>query len=69
MTKTFQHLKQLQPTSTVSAFSFESVRIVKRYEVHKRPETTVVFETSFLLAKRNAYPSFHRRCFSMGTFL
>ena len=69
MTKTFQHLKQWQPTSIVSALSLESVRIVNRYEVHKRPKTTVVFETSFLLAKPNGYPTFHGRCFSMGTFL
>ena len=69
MTKTFQHLKQWQPTSIVSALSLESVRIVNRYEVHKRPKTTVVFETSFLLAKPNGYPNFHGRRFSMGTFL
>ena len=52
-----------------SALSFESVRIVNRYEVHKRPKTTVVFETSFLLAKPNGYPTFHGRRFLMGTFL
>ena len=28
MTKTFQHLKQWQPTSVLSAFSLESVRII-----------------------------------------
>ena len=66
---TFQHLKQWQPTSIVSALSLESVRIVNRYEVHKRPRTTVVFETSFLLAKPNGYPTFHGRRFSMGAFL
>ena len=48
MTKTFQHLKQWQPTSIVSALSLESVRIVNRYKFHKRPKTAVVFETSFL---------------------
>ena len=69
MTKTFQHLKQWQPTSIVSALSLESVRIVDRYEVHKRPKTTVVFETSFLLSKPNGYPTFHGQRFSMGTFL
>ena len=58
MTTTFQHLKQWQPTSIVSALSLESVRIVNRYEVHKRPKTTVVFETSFLLAKPNGYPTY-----------
>ena len=58
-----------EPTSIVSALSLESVRIVNRYEVHKRPKTTVVFETSFLLAKPNGYPTFHGRRFSMGTFL
>ena len=50
-------------------FCIESVRIVNRYEVHKRPKTTVVFETSFLLAKPNGYPTFHGRRFSMGAFL
>ena len=69
LTKTFQHLKQWQPTSIVSALSLESVRIVNRYEVHKRPKTTVVFEISFLLAKPNGYPTFHGRRFSMGAFL
>ena len=69
MTKTFQHLKQWQPTSIVSALSLESVIIVNRYEVRKRPKTTVVFETSFLLAKPNGYPTFHGRHFLMGAFL
>ena len=69
MTKAFQHLKKWQPTSIVSALSLEIVRIVNRYEVHKRPKTTVVFETSFLLAKPNGYPIFHGRRFSMGAFL
>ena len=69
LTKTFQHLKQWQPTSIVSALSLERVRIVNRYEVHKRPKTTVVFETSFLLSKPNGYPTLHGRRFSMGTFL
>ena len=63
MTKAFQRLKQWQPTSIVSALSLESVRIVNRYEVHKRPKTTVVFETSCLLAKPNGYPTFHGRRF------
>ena len=69
LTKTFQHSKQWQPTSIVSALSLESVRTVNRYEVHKRPKTMVVFETSFLLAKPNGYLTFHGRRFSMGTFL
>ena len=69
MTKTFQHLKQWQPTSIVSALSLESVRIVNRYKVHKRPKMAVVFETSFFLAKANGYPTFHGWRFSMGTFL
>ena len=69
LTMTFQHLKQWQPTSIVSELSLESVRIVNRHEVHKRPKTTVVFETSFLLAKPNGYPTFHGRRFSMGAFL
>ena len=69
LTKKCQHLKQWQSTSIVSALSLESVRIVNRYEVHKRPKTTVVFETSFLLAKPNGYPTFHGRHFSMGAFL
>ena len=43
LTKTFQHSKQWQPTSIGSALSLESVRTVNRYEVHKRPKTTVVF--------------------------
>ena len=63
LTKTFQHLKHWQPTSIVSALSLESVRIVNRYQVHKRPKTT------FLLAKPNGYPTFHGRRFSMGAFL
>ena len=58
MTKTFQGLKQWQPTSIVSAFSLESVKIVNRYEVHKRPKTTVAFETSLLLAKPNGWARF-----------
>ena len=62
-------LRQWQPTSIVSALSLESVKIVNRYEVHKRPKTTVVFETSFLLAKPNGYPTFLGRRFSMGMFL
>ena len=63
MTKTFQHLKQWQPTSIVSAFSLESVRIVSRNKVHKTPKAAVAFETLFLLAKRNGYPTFHGRPF------
>ena len=62
-------LKTMATSSIVSALSLESVRIVNRYEVHKRPKTTVVFETSFLLAKPNGYPTFHGRRFSMGAFL
>ena len=69
MTKTFQYLKQWQPTSIVSALSLESVRIINRYEVHKRQKMMVVFETLFLLAKPNGYPTFYGRRFSMGVFL
>ena len=69
MTKTFQHLKQWQPTCIVSVLSLESVRIINRYKVHKRPKTAVVFETSFLLAKSNEYPNFHGQRFSIGAFL
>ena len=68
LTKTFQHLKQWQPTSIVSALSLESVRIVKLYEVHKRLKTTVVFETSFLLPKQKGYPSFHGDVFQWACF-
>ena len=70
MTKTLnQDLKQWQPAPIVSSLSLESVRIVSRYKVHKRPKTVVTFETSFLLAKPNGYPTFHGRQFSMDTFL
>ena len=70
MTKTLnQDLKQWQPTPIVSFLSLESVRIVSHYKVHKRPKTVVTFETSFLLAKPNGYPTFHGRQFSMDTFL
>ena len=62
-------LKTMASTSIVSALSLESVRIINRYEVHKRPKTTVVFETLFLLAKPNGYPTFHWRRFSMGAFM
>ena len=68
LTKTFQHLKQWQPTSIVSALSLESVRIVNRYEVHKRPKTTVVFETSFLLAKLMGTPLFKGDVFQWARF-
>ena len=68
MTKTFQHLKQWQPTSIVSALSLESVRIVNRYEVNKRPKTTVLFETSFLLAKPNGTPIFTGDVFQWARF-
>jgi len=51
MTKTFQHLKQWQPTSIVSALSLESVRIASRNKVHKTPKAAVAFKTSFLRAK------------------
>ena len=47
MTKTFQHLKQWQPTRIVAALSLESVRIVNRYKVHKRLKTAVAFKTLF----------------------
>ena len=51
MTKTFQHLKQWQPTSIVSALSLESVRMASRNKVHKTPKAALAFETSFLRAK------------------
>ena len=60
MTKTFQHLKQWQPIPIVSALSLQSVRIVNRNKVHRRPQTTVAFENLFSLAKPNGYPTFHR---------
>ena len=64
MTKAFQHLN-----SIVSALFLESVGIVSHYKVHKRPKTAVPFETSFLVAKPNGYPTFHGRQLSMGAFL
>ena len=69
MTKTFQHLKQWQPTSIVSALSLESVRIASHNKIHKIPKVAVAFETSFLFAKPNGYPTFHGRHFLMGVFL
>ena len=36
ITRTFQYVKQSQPTSFVSALSLKSVRIVSCYKVHKR---------------------------------
>ena len=45
MTKTFQHLKQWQPTHIVAALSLESVRIVSRYKVHKRLKTAVALRS------------------------
>ena len=63
MTKTFQHLKQWQPTRIVAALSLESVRIVSRYKVHKRLKTAVALNL-VLLAKPNGYPTFYRRRFS-----
>ena len=40
MTKTLnQDLKQWQPAPIVSSLSLESVRIVSRYKVHKRPKS------------------------------
>ena len=69
MTKTFQHLKQWQSTSIVSALSLERVRIVNRYEVQKRPNTTVVFETSFCSQSLMGTPLFTGDVFSMGAFL
>ena len=68
MTKTFQHLKQWQPTSIVSALSLESVRIVSRNKVHKTQKAAVAFETLLLLAKRNGYPTFHGRPFEWARF-
>ena len=53
MTKTFQHLKQYQPTPFLSVFSLESVTIADRCKFHKSLKTAVAFETSFFLAKPN----------------
>ena len=69
MAKTLPHLKQWQPTPIVSTLCLESVRIVSRYKVHKRPKIAVAFETSLLLAKPKGYLTFHRQHFSMGAFL
>ena len=69
MTKTFQHLKQCQPTPIVSVLSLYSVRIISLFKVHKRPKMAVPFETLFLLAKPNGYPTFCRPHFSKSAFL
>ena len=69
MAKTLPHLKQWKPTPIVSTLCLESVRIVSRYKVHKRPKIAVAFETSLLLAKPKGYLTFHRQHFSMGAFL
>ena len=65
MTKTFEHLKQWEPTSIVSALSLESVGIASGNKVHKTPKAVVAFnfETSFLLSKPNGYSTFHERRF------
>ena len=68
MTKIFQHLKQWQPTSIVSALSLESVRIVNRYEVQKRPKTTVAFETSFCSQSLMGTPLFTGDVFQWARF-
>ena len=46
-----------------TALSLESARIVSRNKVHKTQKVAVAFETLFLLAKRNGYPTFHGRPF------
>ena len=68
LTKTFQHLEQWQPTSIVSALSFESVRIVNCCEVHSRPKTTVVFETSFCSQSLMGTPLFTGDVFQWARF-
>ena len=64
MTKTFQHLKQCQPTPFLSVFSLESVTIAAPCKFHKSPKKAVTFETSYFLAKPNELPTFHGRRFS-----
>ena len=61
--RTFQYLKQWQPTSFVSALSLESMRVVSCYKVHKRLKMVVAFETLFLLAKPHGYPTFEGKRF------
>ena len=56
-------LKTMETCFYCSALSLESVRIVSRNEVLKTPKAAVAFETSFLLAKCNGYPTFHGRRF------
>ena len=58
MTKTFQHLKQWQLTSIVSALSLESVRIVGGNKVHKTPKAAVAFEPFFCLQSVMGTPLF-----------
>ena len=44
-----------EPTPFISTLSFESVRIISWFKVHKRPKTAVTFETSFLRTKPYGY--------------
>lgn len=57
-----------KPTPLVSALSFESVRIISWFKVHKRPKTAVTFETSCLLIKPNGYPTFQGNVFQWVHF-
>ena len=67
MTKTFQHLKQWQPTRIVAALSLESVRIVSRYKVHKRLKTAVAFKTLFCSQSLMGTPLFIGDVFQENT--
>ena len=68
MTKTFQHLKQWQPTSIVSALSLESVRIVGRNKVHKTPKAAVAFEPCFCSQSVMGTPLFPGNLFEWARF-
>ena len=58
MTKTFQHLKQCQPTPFLSVFSLESVTIAACFKFYKSPKTAIAFETSFFLVSLIKTPLF-----------
>ena len=61
--KNIPTLKQWQPTRIVAALSFESVRIVSSYKVHKRPKTAVAFKTLFCLQSLMGTPLFTANVF------
>ena len=68
MIKTFQLLKQWQPTSIISAFSLESVRIVSHHKFHKRPKTAVAFQTLFWSQSLMGTPLFPGEVFERARF-